>query len=370
MYKARPKVAIVGVGLIGGSLGMAWKAAGAASEVIGIARRAQTIEEAVRVGAVDWGTLDLAQGVKEADVVILAPPVAAIVPLFRALRPHLKPGAVVSDVGSTKEEICRTIWQEGTEDALFIGGHPMAGSEREGVLAADPYLFENAPYILVPPEDAPPDAMNLLQRLVRATGARDFVMEADVHDAIVATVSHIPHLLATALVRFAAERAEEIPGLLDLAAGGFRDTTRVASGPEDVWTDICMTNASQIVAGIERFEAVLRNLKETLASGRDEELKDALAYSRRVREKLPSRSKGILSSVYEIVVHVVDRPGAIHQVTGVLAAEGINIIDIEILRVREGEGGTLRLGFERRSDMEHAVRLLTERGYRARPRSL
>src|SRR5690606_15728716 len=137
MYKARPKVAIVGVGLIGGSLGMAWKAAGAASEVIGIARRAQTIEEAVRVGAVDWGTLDLAQGVKEADVVILAPPVAAIVPLFRALRPHLKPGAVVSDVGSTKEEICRTIWQEGTEDALFIGGHPMAGSEREGVLAAD-----------------------------------------------------------------------------------------------------------------------------------------------------------------------------------------------------------------------------------------
>lgn len=368
MPKARPKVAIVGVGLIGGSLGMAWKAAAAVSEVIGVARRPETIEEAVRAGAVDWGTLDLAEGVREADVVILAPPVAAIVPLFRALKPHLKPGAIVSDVGSTKEAICRTIWQE-AQGTLFIGGHPMAGSERAGVLAADPYLFQNAPYILVPPDDAPAEAISTLQSLVRATGARDLIMKADIHDAIVATVSHIPHLVATALVRFAAERAEEIPGLLDLAAGGFRDTTRVASGPEEVWTDICMTNAAQILAGLEHFERVLRNLKQALADRRDQQLKEALAYSRKVREKLPSRSKGILSSVHEIVVHVVDRPGAIHEATGVLAREGINIIDIEILRVREGEGGTLRLGFERRTDMERAVQLLTQQGYRARPRS-
>lgn len=365
----KPRVAIVGVGLIGGSLGMAWKAAGAVAEVVGITRRPETIDEAVGVGAIDRGTLDPAEGVDGADLVILAVPVRSIVPLFRAVRPHVKPGAIVSDVGSTKESICRAIWSEGTGEALFIGGHPMAGSEREGVLAGDPYLFQNAPYILVPPEGAPREAVDRLAELVRATGARPLVMAADVHDHIVATVSHIPHLIATALVRFAAEEAEATPGLLELAAGGFRDTTRVASGPEDVWTDICMTNASPIAAGLERFEAVLRRLRESLEVGDAEGLREALAYSRQVRARLPAKAKGILSTVYEIVVHVVDRPGAIADVTSILAAEGINIIDIEILRVREGEGGTLRLGFERHPDMEDALRLLQARGYRARPRS-
>ena len=130
---------------------------GAASEVIGVARRPETIQEAQSVGAIDRGTLDLAEGVREADVVILAAPVLSIVPLYRSLRPYLKPETIVSDVGSTKESICRTIWSEGAGAGLFIGGHPMAGSEREGVLAADPYLFQNAPYVLAPPEGAPQD---------------------------------------------------------------------------------------------------------------------------------------------------------------------------------------------------------------------
>jgi len=364
---AKPRVSIVGVGLIGGSLGMAWKAAGVVSEVVGVTRRPEAIDEAVALGAIDRGTVDLAAGVCEADVVILAPPVRSIVPIFRTMRPHLKPGAVVSDVGSTKEEICRAIWDEGYP--LFIGGHPMAGSEKEGVAAADPYLFQNAPYILVPHADTTGEALGLLAELVKASGARPLVMKADVHDAIVATVSHVPHLMAAVLVQFAAARAGEIPGLLELAAGGFRDTTRVASGPEDVWTDICMTNASQIVAGVERLESLLRTLKEALTERDSARLREFLAFARNVREKLPAKSKGILSTVHEIVVQVVDRPGAIHEVTGVLAGEGINIIDIEILRVREGEGGTLRLGFERRADMEEAVRLLGQRGYRVRPRS-
>lgn len=364
-----PRVSIVGVGLIGGSLGMAWKAAGAVAEVVGVTRRPETIAEAVAAGAIDRGTVDLAEGVRDADVVILAPPVRSIVPLYRAVRPHLRPGAVVSDVGSTKAEICRSIWALGDGSELFVGGHPMAGSERAGVAAADPYLFQNAPYILVPHEKTPEEAKELLVELVRASGARPILMKPDVHDSIVATVSHIPHLIAALLVQLAAAREDELPGLFEFAAGGFRDTTRVASGPEDVWTDICMTNISQIVEGIDRFEALLRNLRETLAARDEAGIREFLASARKVREKLPSKSKGILSTVHEIVVHVVDRPGAIHEVTGVIARENINIIDIEILRVREGEGGTLRLGFERRADMERAAALLEERGYRVRPRS-
>lgn len=204
--------------------------------------------------------------------------------------------------------------------------------------------------------------------LVEATGARPITMRPEIHDEIVATVSHVPHMVAVALVLAAAERDQEVPGLLELAAGGFRDTTRVASGPEDVWTDICFSNAPSIIAGIERIEAVLESVRRVLSQRDHAALKDMLAQARSVRKSIPARAKGLLSPLFDIVVHVVDRPGAIHEVTGLIGAASINIIDIEILRVREGEGGTLRLAFEEREEMERALEILAAAGHKARAR--
>lgn len=368
---ALPKVAIVGVGLIGGSLALAWKARGVVGEVVGVARRSETISEAIEMGVIDRGTLTLAEGVNEADIVVVATPVRTIATTALAMKQHLKPGAVVTDVGSTKAWLCEEIWQEYRSDALFIGGHPMAGSERAGVKAADPYLFQNAPYILVPSNEdtvAVSVALESLKQLSSATGAIPLVMSAHEHDAIVATVSHLPHLVAASLVNTATFRSETYPLLLQLAAGGFRDTTRVASGPEDVWTDICRTNAQPIADSIETFIAGLLQLQTAVAHGDDDSLRTLLSHAREAREKLPEKSKGILGTVFDIVVNVVDRPRSIHDVTGIVGDAGINIIDIEILRVREGEGGTLRLGFEREEDQKEALRLLASHGYRARPR--
>lgn len=360
------RIAIVGVGLIGGSLGMAWRSRGVASEVVGVTRREATISEAIAMGAIDKGTTDPALGVQGADVVVIATPVGTIAPMVRSIAPSLKPGTIVTDVGSTKSAVCREVWAEPTGAHIFIGGHPMAGSEKAGVLAADVYLFQNAPYVLVPPPDCPEAALEKLLMLAKAAGARPLVMGSDEHDAIVATVSHLPHLVAAALVNAASERSKEYDALLQLAAGGFRDTTRVASGIEDVWTDICLTNAMQITAALDAFERELARFRQAIEGRDPERLGAVLRSAREVRESLPAKSKGILGTVFDLVVHVVDRPNVIHEVTGIIGRAKINIIDIEILRVREGEGGTLRLAFERQESMEEAAGLLERAGYRLR----
>lgn len=366
-----PKVTIIGVGLIGGSLALSWKARQVVGEIVGVARRPETIKAAIEVGAIDRGTLSLEEGVRDADVVIIATPVRTILPTAIAVKDHLKEGAIVTDVGSTKSWLCQEVWRVFGDEALFIGGHPMAGSERAGVEAADPYLFQNAPFILVPPPGHGlriQEKLEQLQSLVRATGAIPLTMSGDQHDAIVATVSHLPHLVAASLVNTATFRSTSFPLLLELAAGGFRDTTRIASGIEDVWIDICQTNAEPIAESMEVFLGQLTEMLEAVKSRDEEALRALLSRARKARDDLPAKSKGILGTVFDIVVEMVDRPGAIHEITGIIGRAGINVIDIEILRVREGEGGTLRLGFEREADLKEALKLLHADGYRARRR--
>ena len=361
-----PRIAIIGVGLIGGSLGMSWRSRGAAAEVVGVTRREETIAEAINVGAIDRGTTDPIEGVRDADVVVVATPVGLIAPMVKTIAPALKPGCIVTDVGSTKSVVCREIWANVEGPYVFIGGHPMAGSEKAGVLAADMYLFQNAPYVLVPPPDCPGSPVETLVRLARAAGAHPMVMDCDEHDAIVATVSHLPHIVAAALVNAATARSARYDAMLQLAAGGFRDTTRVASGIEDVWTDICLTNVEQISAALDAFQFELSRFRRAIEQRDRDQLGDVLKQARQAREGLPAKSKGILGSVFDLVVHVVDRPNVIHEVTGIIGRANINIIDIEILKVREGEGGTLRLGFEKYESMVEAGRLLEQAGYRLR----
>lgn len=363
-------IAIVGVGLIGGSLGLAWRAAKAA-RVIGIVRRPESVDEVVAVGACDEATLDLAAGVQRADVVVVCTPVTSIVPTVEKLLPYLRKGTIVTDAGSTKREICEQLWRALPPGVHFIGGHPMAGSERDGVAAADPYLFENAAYVLTPP--APPTAetdaaLHTLKSLVELTGAHTMVMDAKRHDLIVAAVSHVPHLTAAALVHAASQVNSQIPDTLNLAAGGFRDTTRIASGSAPLWRDICHTNSAAITQVLDLLIEDLRSVRSQLVHGDMAGLENFLAKARHVRSQVPNRSKGILTSLCEIVVQVIDRPGEIAKVTELLAEGQINVIDIEILRVREGEGGTLRLGFEAEPLRDEALRTLTAHGYSARIR--
>lgn len=361
------RVAIVGVGLIGGSLGMALCARGLAGEVVGVGSRVEHLRLAVELGAVHRFTDSPAEGVAGADLVIIATPVSATIPVLREISPYLSPGAVVTDVGSTKADIVRRAEEVLPPGISFVGGHPMAGSEQAGVKGADPYLFENAFYVITPTANTPSGALEAVKKLAAGVGARVVEMEPDRHDLAVAAVSHLPHLLAATLVNTVV-RMPESDGVLPLAAGGFRDTTRIAAGSPVMWRDIFTANRDQVLTMLRRFRRELDLFESAIYQGDREVIQDNLEYAREVRSGLPAKTKGYLPCLFEVVVTVPDRPGVIAGFTAHLAGAGINISDIEILRVREGEGGTIRVGFATEEEQEGAVQVLREKGYPVRKR--
>jgi len=271
-------VAILGPGLIGGSLGLALRQRRLAQRVVGIGHRATSIEAAKRVGAIDEGALDAAAGVKDADLIVIATSVAAIPRLAAEIMPHVKPGAVLTDVGSVKREIVTHIEASLRGDVAFIGGHPMAGSEKRGVEAAQAGLFEGSICILTPTPRTPASEVARVSTLWAQVGAHVHLMSPEQHDELVALVSHLPHLAAAALVNVLPEHAWRF------VASGFRDTTRVASSDPALWRDICAANRSPIAASLSRFAQEIAALAQTLQDGRDADLLVKLEAAKRLRD--------------------------------------------------------------------------------------
>jgi prephenate dehydrogenase len=361
------RAVIIGVGLIGGSLGLALKERKLAGEVVGAGRSLESLDLAVEYGAVDRAA-ELPGAVAGADLVIVATPVGVFRQVLAGCASYLEPGALVTDVGSTKAGVVRAASGLVPPRAAFVGGHPMAGSEVTGVSGADPYLFENAYYILTPTTSTPGWALESASALARGVGAIVAVMSPGEHDQAVAAVSHLPHLVAAALVNSVAGRPDR-DKILPLTAGGFRDTTRIAAGNPEMWRDIFLSNRNAVLELVRSFRHSLGQLEEAVAAGDGRAIEEALEYARQVRSALSARGKGYLPALYEIVVTVPDKPGIIGSMALQLGEAGINISDIEILRVREGEGGTIRLAFATLKEQERAFGLLTANGIPARRRN-
>ncbi|MHB9095510.1 MAG: prephenate dehydrogenase/arogenate dehydrogenase family protein [Eubacteriales bacterium] len=354
------KVAIIGVGLIGGSLGMALCSRGLVSRVVGVDTERISLELALEAEVIHEGSEDIACAVEDADLVVIATPVGLTVDIVKQIVPFIKEGCIVTDVGSTKASIVREVSKLMPPGTYFVGGHPMTGSETVGVKGADRYLFENAVYILTPAKETDRAAVLKTRELVDSLGAKVIELDPEEHDLMVAVVSHLPHLVATALVNTAGEIEQDHKGLLMLAAGGFRDTTRVASGNPVMWKDICLTNKEGILKVLDRFARVLEKTRQIIEMSDDKGLEEQFKKARELRRNIPSRMRGYLPQAYEIVVTVPDRPGVIALLTGCLGEQAININDIEILRVREGEGGTIRLAFSSEDDQVKAIETLRQ----------
>ncbi len=288
-------IAIVGVGLIGGSLGMAAREFSAARQVIGIGRTEQKLMKAKLLGAIDSYSLDIAAGVRGADFVVIATPVRTIIPTLEIAASALKPGTVVTDVGSTKKEIVEQATKLMPEGCSFVGGHPMAGSEESGVESALPSMFVGATYVLTPTAETSLDALQKMSRFVEAIGAKVEVMSPEQHDAAVALISHLPHAVSAALLHTVVKShrgsalnrlAENLDGVqaLRLAAGSFRDLTRISNSPPEIWRDICLTNASEISKAIDRLKSILGELQAAIAAGNEEELFKFFEEARQVRQ--------------------------------------------------------------------------------------
>jgi prephenate dehydrogenase len=275
-------VAVVGLGLMGASLCLDLVQGKLCREVRGIARRTDTVLEAFFSGAVDLATNDPITGVMGADIVIFATPVRTIVDQLRELGPHIWPGALVMDMGSTKAAICAAM-AELPSGVQPIGGHPMCGKETAGFGSAEAGLYKNAPWILSPLPRTSPDALALARELAEAIGARPMVIDPVRHDRLVATISHLPFLLASAFVHAVANVGTEDELVWQVAAGGFRDTSRVAASDTRMFMDILLTNRQAVLDQLDNFAGQLTELRTLLAEGNETQLHAKLAVSQQKR---------------------------------------------------------------------------------------
>ena len=274
------QVTIVGLGLIGGSLGLALRRRRVARRVYGVARRAATVAQARRIGAVDRGFVELAPAVADADLVVLATPPSTVVPLARQVAEATTRALIVTDAASTKAGIVRG-WERALPARIAaVGSHPMAGSDRSGLGAASADLFDRMLCVLTPTRGTPARAVRAVGALWRAVGMRTASLTPERHDAVVAMVSHVPHLAAASLVSAAS------PEELKVAATGFADTTRVALGDPALWQDICVNNREAVLDALGRFERALVHVRQAIAYRDAEELEKTLAASQRKRRAL------------------------------------------------------------------------------------
>lgn len=256
--KRAMNLAIIGVGLIGGSLGLCLKdKLGADIHITGLCRTQASMDNAVKLGAVDFASADIKQVVKDADIVFLSPPVLQIVPMVEKLLPYLKKGTIITDAGSTKQYIWQHLKNILPKDIYYIAGHPMTGREKSGVTAAKKDLFVGKAYVIVENTGAPEEAHEKLMGVLKYTGANFTTLDIAQHDRCASVISHVPHVTAAALVTLLNHTGDDLESCIKLIGGGFKDTTRIASSNADMWADICMTNSDAIAANLRELQQIL-----------------------------------------------------------------------------------------------------------------
>ena len=288
------RLAIIGVGLIGGSLGLALKSRLRDGVYItGICRTQESMDAAERLGAVDRCSADVAEVVRDADIVFLSPPVLQIVPMVKKILPFLKDGAILTDAGSTKQYLFRNLKELLPPGIHYIAGHPMTGRERSGVEAADKDLFVNKAYVIVEDTGAPPEARERLMSILRHTGANFTTLDIAKHDRCASVISHVPHVVAASLVTLLNRSGDDLESCIKLIGGGFKDTTRIASSNADMWADICMTNGEAIARNLKEMQGILGEVIAAIEAEDRQAVHDYFAASKRRRDSLLEQTAGL-----------------------------------------------------------------------------
>jgi prephenate dehydrogenase len=311
---------VIGLGLMGGSVALGLRRRG--WYVHGDDARSDTVDRAVERGVVDAAGLE-----RSAEITVVAVPVLAVADQVK--RALAETDGVVTDIGSVKAPVC-----EACDDPRFVGGHPMAGSELSGIDGADGDMFSGAVWVLTPVASTDDRALALVSGVARELGAEVLALAPERHDQVVAVVSHVPHLAAATLMTLASDRAEEHAALLRLAAGGFRDMTRIASGHPGIWLDICTQNRPAIVAGLDGLIERLGEIRTVVASDDRDALQRTLARARDARTNLPGRVTQP-EQIAEVRIPIPDRPGAAAEVFTLAAELGVNIASFEVVHMAE-----------------------------------
>jgi prephenate dehydrogenase len=357
------RLAIVGTGLMGGSLGLASLAEGLVERVVGWDADAGMLRRALERGAITEEAGSIAEAVGEASLVVLSMPVGSIPASFQEVAPHLGRGTVVTDLGSAKGRLVQEIEPLVPEGVHFIGGHPIAGSEKEGIEAADPELFRGAYWILTPTAGTDPGAYGRLVKFLGGLSVHVLSLDPSRHDELLALTSHLPQLLSSTLMGFASDIAAAEGGLPLASGGGFRDMTRIAGSSPDLWLDIVRENRSAVLALLHRFQEALGSTTSFIDRQDWDGLRETLAAAREGRARLPEKPGLELASVVELLIPVPDRPGVLAEVTTTVGEAGVNIEGLTIQNSPAGGRGTIHLEVNGEPAARVAVEALEKKGY-------
>lgn len=349
-------IMIIGLGLIGASLAKSIKQEYPNCHIIGWDNLDSTKLVAEKTGLVDEIPKSFDIGAQKSDIITLCTPVSISIDYLHELsKLSLKNNVLVTDTGSTKQEIM-SLADELPFD--FIGSHPMAGSHKSGVTAADEKLFENAYFIFTNDKNIP--RVNELKEIFIGTKAKYVELSSIEHDKITAMLSHLPHIIASGLVNQADAFNQDHPRAKQLAAGGFRDITRIASSDPKMWTDILLSNSSTLIDELDHWQEQMTQVKQWLRQKDSIAIYDFFERAKETRDHLPVHQKGTIPAFYDLFVDVPDKAGIIAEVTGLLGEENISIINLKILETREDIIGVLQISFKNEEDLTKAKECLEQ----------
>ena len=333
------KISVIGLGLIGGSLALSLKNLEDGFIVTGYDIESEALNIAKYRNVIDRIASSYKDASRDADLIIIATPISKIVEVINSIKGHIKKGAIITDVGSAKENIVKKVTELLPEDVFFIGGHPMAGSENEGVLSATPDLFRNAFYVLTPTDTTISEPLLTLHTLFTRIGSKVITIDPGEHDKNVALISHLPHVLSTNLIELVDNKQKKLKNLFKLCAGGFRDMTRVAASNTKMWLDITLENREELISSIDEYIGYLQRFNSNLKNNDAGFIKEHYSAARKARTNLPKFVEKDISKLYEVKVSIPDRAGVLSEITLAISSAGINIEDISIFHSTEFSGG-------------------------------
>ncbi len=355
------KIGFIGLGLIGGSIAKTIHRIHPQIRLIAYEPDAGSLELAAKEGVISKGYTDITEDFAQCKYIFLCAPVQKNAEFLARLSDFAGENCIITDVGSVKNAIHKALPREIAP--YFIGGHPMAGSEKSGYANATAYLLENAYYILTPTADTDTKAVEEFRGFISSLGAITMILDYQSHDFITAAISHLPHILASSLVNLVQDIDNDAGAMKAVAAGGFRDITRIASSSPAMWQQICLTNREQLLKLIDLFISSLTAARGLICDSASEELFSFFQSAKDYRDSLTISSSGPLPKVYEIYCDMVDEAGGIAALATILSSHGISIKNIGIIHNREFLDGVLHMEFYEEDARKEAVSLLRQYHY-------
>lgn len=356
------KIGFIGLGLIGGSIAKAIRQYYPNYEIIAFDKNRETLALATQESVINVACTSINDNFNSCDYIFLCAPVSYNTAYLKQLKEYLHKDCILTDVGSVKVSIHKEIIALNMEEN-FIGGHPMAGSEKSGFINSKPVLIENAYYILTPSAKVSQEKVDAYYTFIESLKALPVILNYEEHDYVTGAISHLPHVIASTLVNFVKKNDTKDELMKHLAAGGFKDITRIASSSPTMWQHICLKNSENIVKILEKYIELLEEAKTTVASGSEQMIYDLFDSSKNYRNSIPEGSSGPIKKAFAIYCDIIDEAGGIATIATILASNNISLKNIGIIHNREFEEGVLRIEFYDEAASNKATKLLQKYRY-------